>query len=90
MVHMMDCFCSLQVFLLTCEKPLNPVEVEVLFSPFKGPHADRVTCRATTNHQVRTPEELKIVNLLFYSESFKHMRRCTRCPLITQPPLTVK
>ncbi|XP_056907492.1 phosphatidylinositol phosphatase PTPRQ isoform X3 [Takifugu flavidus] len=41
-----------QVFLLTCEKPLNPVEVELLFSPFKGPHADRVTCRATSNHQV--------------------------------------
>lgn len=63
MVHMMDCFCPLQVFLLTCEKRLNPVEVELLFSPFKGPRADRVTCRATTNHQVGTPEELKIINL---------------------------
>lgn len=70
---MVDCSCSLQVFLLTCEKPLNPVEVELLFPPFKGPRADRVTCRTTSNHQVRTPEELEIVNLLFYSEPSKHV-----------------
>lgn len=77
------------MILLTWEKPLNPVEVELLFPSSKGPGTGTVTCRTTSN-QVRTAEPHIIVDILF-SESSEHICRCMWSPRITQPaPLTVE
>ncbi|XP_027128795.1 uncharacterized protein LOC109141787, partial [Larimichthys crocea] len=44
-----------QVILLTCEQPLNPVEVEVIFQSFPSTEASDtyiITCRTASNHLV--------------------------------------
>lgn len=58
-----------QVILLTCEQPLNPVEVELVFQPSpsaKDPDTYTVTCRTASNHLVRTPEQVMMAYILTY------------------------